>query len=78
MIRSTPADNETGYKKLTGRLHRRGNGAAGVWFSEDLDDLLGLCAPYRLHGGRCAGIVPRDPATRSSSMMTDASETVAA
>jgi simple sugar transport system ATP-binding protein len=40
-------------------------GAAVVWFSEDLDDLLAYAHRIVvLHGGRCAGIVARAEATR--------------
>jgi general nucleoside transport system ATP-binding protein len=57
-------------------------GAAVVWFSEDLDDLLAYAHRIAvLHGGRCAGIVPRAEATRDliGGMMTGiASETRAA
>jgi general nucleoside transport system ATP-binding protein len=54
-------------------------GAAVVWFSEDLDDLLAYAHRIAvLHGGRCAGILARAEATRDliGSMMTGiASET---
>jgi general nucleoside transport system ATP-binding protein len=57
-------------------------GAAVVWFSEDLDDLLAYAHRIAvLHGGRCAGIVPRAEATRDligRMMIGIASETVAA
>lgn len=40
-------------------------GAAVVWFSEDLDDLLSYAHRIAvLHSGRCAGIVARADATR--------------
>jgi general nucleoside transport system ATP-binding protein len=57
-------------------------GAAVLWFSEDLDDLLAYAHRIVvLHGGRCAGIVARTEATRDliGSMMTGiASKTLAA
>jgi general nucleoside transport system ATP-binding protein len=57
-------------------------GAAVVWFSEDLDDLLAYAHRIAvLHGGRCAGILARAEATRDliGSMMTGiASETLGA
>jgi simple sugar transport system ATP-binding protein len=57
-------------------------GAAVLWFSEDLDDLLtGAHRIAVLHGGRCVGVVPRAQATRDEigRMMTGiGSETFAA
>jgi general nucleoside transport system ATP-binding protein len=57
-------------------------GAAVVWFSEDLDDLLAYAHRIAvLHGGRCIGVVPRVEATRDGigRMMTGiGSQTLAA
>jgi len=57
-------------------------GAAVVWFSEDLDDLLNYAHRIAvLHSGRCAGIVPRADATRDMigrMMIGIGSETLAA
>jgi simple sugar transport system ATP-binding protein len=40
-------------------------GAAVLWFSEDLDDLLTDAHRIAvLHGGRCVAVVPRAQATR--------------
>lgn len=57
------AASRTVYRQLFAHLER---GAAIVWISEELDDLLAHAHRIAvLHGGRIAGIVDRDTASRS-------------
>jgi ABC-type uncharacterized transport system ATPase subunit len=57
-------------------------GAAVLWFSEDLDDLLADAHRIAvLHGGSCVAVVPRAEATRDEigrMMMGIGTETLAA